>query len=61
MSGAYLAIGSHNVEVLHSKTWATVATFDGHTQPVTGIRFGANASFIASTGMDKSLRIYSSS
>ncbi|KAI6232707.1 Pre-mRNA-processing factor 19 [Aphelenchoides fujianensis] len=58
-SGAYVAAASNVVQVLQVKSWNVVNTFEGHSAPATAIRFGENANFIASTSMDRTLRIYS--
>jgi len=60
-SGAYLAIanGSNDVQIVHVKSWTTVAQLAGHSQAITGVCFGEDARFVVSVGMDKSLRLYS--
>jgi pre-mRNA-processing factor 19 len=56
-SGAYLGIGGSNVQVYQVKTWNKIMQYDGHTQVITGITFGENAKFIASSSLDKTVRI----
>lgn len=56
-SGAYLAIAGPNVQIYQVKTWNKIFQFDGHTQIVTGINFGENAKFVASSSLDKTVRI----
>lgn len=58
-SGHYLAIASQDVQVLHVKTWSTIATFENPNEkhPPTGLRFGDNAKFLVSSGHD--LKIFS--
>nr|CAD2184215.1 unnamed protein product [Meloidogyne enterolobii] len=57
-SGAYLAIGGANVQIFQVKSWNKIYQFDGHTQGVTGINFGENAKFVASSSLDKTVRIF---
>jgi len=57
-SGAYLAIGGANVQIFQVKSWNKIYQFDGHTQVVTGINFGENAKFVASSSLDKTVRIF---
>ncbi|XP_077106919.1 pre-mRNA-processing factor 19 [Ranitomeya variabilis] len=58
-SGTYLAIGGTDVQVYICKQWAEVLHFTDHSALTTGLAFGQNAKFLASTGMDRSLRFYS--
>lgn len=40
------------------KTWQEIAVYSNHTAKATGVRFGQNAAFLASTSLDRSLKIY---
>lgn len=40
------------------KQWTDLRVFNDHTAMATGIRFGSNASYLASTSMDRTLKIY---
>jgi len=57
-SGSYLAIAGTDVRIYISKQWENIKTFGDHTALATGIKFGENAKFIASAGMDRTLKIY---
>jgi len=58
-SGKYLACGAADVRVYAVKQWdAPVATYGAHTAGVTGLAWGANAQFLASTSMDRSLKFF---
>lgn len=41
------------------KQWQELKVFNDHTAMATGVRFGRNAQFIASTSMDRTLKLYS--
>ncbi|RWS07303.1 pre-mRNA-processing factor 19-like protein [Dinothrombium tinctorium] len=58
-SGTYLAVAGTDVRIYISKQWENLKTFADHTALATGVRFGENARYIASTGMDRTLKIYS--
>jgi len=61
-SGHYLAVAGGDVRVYQiSKKCDLVQTWASHTADATGVRFGPNASYIASTSMDRTLKFYSSS
>lgn len=47
--------------VFQAKTWNEIKSFKEHKTAVTGVRFGADAKFIATVGMDRHLTILSSS
>lgn len=57
-SGTYLAVAGTDVRVFVCKAWQELAKWTDHTEPATGVRFGADAKFIASVGLDRSLRYY---
>lgn len=57
-SGYYLAIAGNDIRIYQTKQWENLRTFIDHTASVTDVKFGRNASFIASTGLDRALKIY---
>lgn len=58
-SGTYLAVGGTDIRVYVCKQWQELKVFNDHTAMATGVRFGRNAQFIASTSMDRTLKLYS--
>ncbi|KAF7245424.1 Pre-mRNA-processing factor 19 [Varanus komodoensis] len=58
-SGTYLALGGTDVQVYICKQWTEVLHFTEHSGLTTGVAFGHHAKFLASTGMDRSLKFYS--
>lgn len=40
------------------KQWHELAVFNDHTSSATGVRFGANADYLASTSMDRTVKFY---
>lgn len=58
-SGTYLAVAGTDIRVYVCKQWSELKVFNDHTAMATGVRFGRNASFIASTSMDRTLKLYS--
>ncbi|XP_078741002.1 pre-mRNA-processing factor 19, partial [Lampetra fluviatilis] len=57
-SGLYLAVAGTDIRVYLCKQWQELLHFTEHTGLVTGVRFGLHANFLASVGMDRSLRVY---
>jgi pre-mRNA-processing factor 19 len=57
-SGTYLAVAGSDVRAYLCKQWNELAIFNDHTATATGVRFGTNATFIASTSMDRSLKFF---
>jgi len=57
-SGSYLAVAGTDVRVLLCKQWNELLVMRDHTATATGVRFGDNARYIASTSMDRTLKIY---
>ncbi|CEM20859.1 unnamed protein product [Vitrella brassicaformis CCMP3155] len=60
-SGQYLAAAGSRLAVHHfeSKTsLAPVTTFEDHTADVTDVRFGPDASFLVSTSIDRTVRVW---
>ncbi|GLD94682.1 hypothetical protein PINS_up003306 [Pythium insidiosum] len=60
-SGLYLAVAGANVRVLKEagKTeWEVVKTFDDHKASVTGVSFAPDSSFLATSSMDRSLKLF---
>jgi pre-mRNA-processing factor 19 len=58
-SGSYLVLGGTDCRVYGCKSWNEITTFSEHTAIATGVRFGPDADWLASTSMDRSLKIYS--
>jgi len=58
--GQYLASAAGTgMTVYNAKTWDVVKTFeDAHASQVTDVKWGANAKFLASTSMDRSLKFF---
>jgi pre-mRNA-processing factor 19 len=57
-SGSYLAFIGNDLRVYNSRTWNQVAVFAEHSGIGTGVRFGPSASFIVSSSMDRTVKIY---
>lgn len=61
-SGSHLAVASgHVVQVLKEVSknhWEVVKTLDDHKAAVTAVQFAPDSSFLASTSMDRSLKLY---
>ncbi|XP_034251820.1 pre-mRNA-processing factor 19 [Thrips palmi] len=57
-SGTYLALAGTDVRVYLCKQWQELKVFNDHTAMATGVRFGRNAQYLASTSMDRTLKIY---
>ena len=41
------------------KQWQDLKVFNDHTALATGVRFGRHAQYLASTSMDRTLKLYS--
>jgi pre-mRNA-processing factor 19 len=57
-SGTYLAVAGTDIRVYLCKQWTDLKLFQDHTAMATGVRFGKHASYIASTSMDRTLKLY---
>lgn len=57
-SGTYLAIAGTDVRIYLCKQWQELCVFNDHTSLATGVRFGANADYLASTSMDRTVKFY---
>eukprot|EP01104_Vermistella_antarctica_P004134 TRINITY_DN14643_c0_g1_i1.p1 TRINITY_DN14643_c0_g1~~TRINITY_DN14643_c0_g1_i1.p1 ORF type:complete len:516 (-),score=151.14 TRINITY_DN14643_c0_g1_i1:831-2312(-) len=57
-SGTYLAAAGPNVSVYQTRTLEQIATFGDHTDTVTDVKFGVDASFLVSTSLDRSVKFY---
>jgi len=57
-SGTYLAVAGSDVRVYLCKQWNELKVFNEHTAMATGVRFGQHASYLASTSMDRTLKVY---
>ena len=58
-SGSYLAVAGSDVRVYLCKQWETLKVVREHTAIATGVRFGQHAQYLATTSMDRTLKIYS--
>ncbi|XP_058807455.1 pre-mRNA-processing factor 19 [Phymastichus coffea] len=59
-SGTYLAVAGSDVRIYLCKLWSELKVLNDHTALATGVRFGKNAHYIASTSMDRTLKLYGS-
>jgi pre-mRNA-processing factor 19 len=57
-SGSYLAVAGTDVRVYQCKQWHELCVLTSHTDVATGVRFGTNANFLTTTGLDRSLRFF---
>lgn len=57
-SGTYLAVAGTYVRVYLCKQWQELKMFNDHTAIATGVKFGRNAQYLASTSMDRTLKLY---
>lgn len=57
-SGTYLAVAGSDVRVYLCKQWTELKVFNDHTAMATGVRFGKHAGYLASTSMDRTLKLY---
>ncbi|GLV35956.1 Pre-RNA processing factor 19 [Carabus blaptoides fortunei] len=57
-SGTYLAVAGSDVRIYLCKQWQELKVFNDHTATATGVRFGKHAQYIASTSMDRTLKLY---
>jgi pre-mRNA-processing factor 19 len=54
------ASAGSDIQVFSGKQLTPLQTFSSHTNTVTGVAFGPNASFIASASLDRNLKIFAS-
>ncbi|KAF7273135.1 pre-mRNA processing factor 19 [Rhynchophorus ferrugineus] len=57
-SGTYLGVAGTDVRVYLCKQWQELKVFNDHTATATGVRFGKHARYVASTSMDRTLKLY---
>ncbi|XP_043279544.1 pre-mRNA-processing factor 19-like [Venturia canescens] len=57
-SGTYLAVAGSDVRIYLCKQWQELKVLNEHTATATGVRFGKHAQYIASTSMDRTLKLY---
>jgi len=57
-SGTYLAVAADDIRVYTGKALNHIASFTKHTKAVTDVKWGSSAKLLASTSMDKSLKIW---
>jgi len=61
-NGTYLGVASSDVRIykeMGKRNWELVQTFSDHKAAVTGVKIAPELAFVASTSMDRSLKIYS--
>ena len=58
-SGSYLALAGSDVRIYCSEQWEILKLVREHTAIATGVRFGQHAKYLATTSMDRTLKIYS--
>lgn len=56
--GNYLAIGMDTVRLWNWRDRAELATLSSHIGPVTGVAWGADAKWVATSSLDKTVRFY---
>jgi len=60
-SGSYLIVAGLDIKLFSQNSknvWELVHSYGDHSDRVTSVRFGPEASFFASTSMDRTLKIY---
>ncbi|CAH8457484.1 unnamed protein product [Schistosoma mattheei] len=57
-SGSYLAVAGTDVRVYLCKQWDQLVSFNAHTAPATGVRFGENATTVISASRDRSVKVF---
>jgi len=57
-SGTYLAAAGQDLRIYAGKTLNHINTFTKHTSAVTDVKFGKDAQWLASTSLDRSLKIW---
>lgn len=57
-SGVYLGVAGSDVRIYQTKQWECLKVFNDHIDLATGVRFGEDAKFLVSSGLDRSLKIY---
>ncbi|XP_015516147.1 pre-mRNA-processing factor 19 [Neodiprion pinetum] len=57
-SGTYLAVAGSDIRIYLCKQWQELKVLNDHTATATGVRFGKHAQYIASTSMDRTLKLY---
>jgi len=57
-SGTYLAVSGEHVRVFMGKTLHHVASFEGHSKPISEVKWGVDAKFLACAGMDNLVKIF---
>lgn len=60
-SGSYLGVVGANLKLFNMKTWNLFAEFNDHSDIITDVDFARDCRYIATTSMDRNMKIYSSS
>lgn len=67
LTGSYLALCGTDLRLYSCKNvkqgpyprWSAIKILDGHKDLITGVRFGHNATFVTTVGLDRTLKIHS--
>jgi len=57
-SGTYMAVAGQEIRIFAGRNFEPLTSFTKHSQTVTDVKFGSNAKFLASTSMDRSLKLW---
>eukprot|EP01113_Clastostelium_recurvatum_P037840 TRINITY_DN5573_c0_g1_i2.p1 TRINITY_DN5573_c0_g1~~TRINITY_DN5573_c0_g1_i2.p1 ORF type:complete len:500 (+),score=118.50 TRINITY_DN5573_c0_g1_i2:135-1634(+) len=57
-SGTFLAMAGSDIQIVHGKTFSPLQTYTDHTAAVTDIKFGHDASWFASSSLDRTVKIW---
>jgi len=57
-SGSYIAVAGSDIRVLATKSFEVIGTYSQHKSEVTSVKWGPDARFFASGGMDRALKFW---